>query len=152
MKKGLLKPPSKISSFWSLNRCCVFIVLNYPWLAATPLETSRDTWGGWFRLPIFFILDLKIKSKKNVLWVIFLGKLVVLSLQKVINLPWTYEKLPCNGESYRGSAVREILRYKQTDKHTNILLLNYKDWCSHLAIKDISMHIYHVIKSKLSYL
>ena len=59
--------------------------------------------------------------------------------QIVINLPGTYEKLSCKGK-LEGSAVREVLRYKQTDivvqeifrykqtdRLTDILLLLYKD-------------------------
>ena len=39
--------------------------------------------------------------------------------KKVTNLPRTYEKFLCKGQlNYIGSAVREILRYKHTDKHT----------------------------------
>ena len=36
----------------------------------------------------------------------------------VKNLARTYEKLPCKG-NHIGSAVREILRYKQTHTQTN---------------------------------
>ena len=51
---------------------------------------------------------------------------VIPSPKIVINLPRTYEKLLCKGEPHR-SAVSEILRYKQTDSQTNILLLYHKD-------------------------
>ena len=43
---------------------------------------------------------------------------MVTSKKLVLNLPWTYAKLYC-------SAVCEILWYKQTDRHTEILLLYY---------------------------
>ena len=40
------------------------------------------------------------------------------------------------------SAVREIIRYKQTHKQTDILLLYYKDWCtSQMMIYKITHNV-----------
>ena len=62
--------------------------------------------------------------------VISLGRVVVLSLKIVINLPGSMRSYPVK-ENNTGSAVSEIIRYKHTDKHTDkqidILLLYYKD-------------------------
>ena len=78
-------------------------------LAATPLGDK----------PIFYLDFKKIGRGK-----FFLGAI----LPKIfINLPETYENIPCNlvRENHVSSAVSEILRYRQ--KSFNILLFNYKD-------------------------
>ena len=48
---------------------------------------------------------------------ISLGMVVVPSLKIVINLPRTYEKLPCKGEPYQfiGKRDSSLQRNKQTD-------------------------------------
>ena len=57
---------------------------------------------------------------------ISIGRVVVPSSKIAINLPRTYEKLHNKGEPYRFSGWRD-LRYRQTNKQTEILLLYYKD-------------------------
>ena len=79
-----------------------------------------------------FILDLnrkflKILRGEYFLWSISLERVVVPSPPKiVITFPGSIRSYPVK-DNYIGSAVSEILRYKQTEKQTNILLLYYKD-------------------------
>ena len=67
----------------------------------------------------FLNLDFKRKSKsKKKLGAISLGREVIPSPKIVINLSGTYEIYPVK-ENLIGSAISEILRYKQTNRQTD---------------------------------
>ncbi len=80
--------------------------------------------GGGVVDPTIVIIVLK-RTKKIFLvgyFSFFWGVGVVPPPKKIyINLPWTYEKLPCKGEPDRSSGQRDPLL--QTNKQTNIVLL-----------------------------
>ena len=49
-----------------------------------------------------------------------------------MNLPWTYEKLPCKGEldQFNGQRDPSVQTNRETNTQTHILLLQYKDMYS----------------------
>ena len=72
-------------------------------LAATPLEASSGTLNvfllylkyGYFAFDVYFSLNSLSKIEKFEKNLISLVRVVVPSPKIVINLPWTYENLPC---------------------------------------------------------
>ena len=70
-------------------------------------------------------INLKIKIK--LFWEahFFLRAISLERVVVVVYLPKTYEKLPCKREPYRFSVWRDPLVHR--DRHTEILLLFYKD-------------------------
>ena len=78
---------------------------------------------------VFFLRGSNIFfGGEDFLGTISFRRMVVHSPKIVINLSWTYEKLPCKGEPYRFSGYQDPL------VQTNILLLYYKDLPIHLKI------------------